>query len=1671
MLSGRLAALSMALLSTGHLLIAQALLQRLEPGVPIERSMQPHGRHSFTVTAEAGQFLHIRVEKKGVDVDVSVSTPADSRLLSASTPTSGAGLVDTSFLAPTTGDYGIVIASSGDLKLHGSFRITLLARRTPTAADSILIDAEDNLRAALELDSQPTAPIATNIELYAKAAGLFSQLNEPYWKALAIHREARVCASLRDYSKAIDLYNQALSIRRTIGDRSGEGTTLVNLASIYLDRGETETSVDLNNQALLRLFGSDDPDEQAIALMDLGTAHHRLGENAKALDYFNQALFVFRAVGDTESEAAVLVSIGSIYFAESDRNQSLRALDFFQQALVIYQTIKNPSHQAVVLRDVAGLYHRTGETAKSVDLYNQALLLYRSVGNRADEAAALMELGNVYWDAVGADENRKGADLYKQGLAIYRAVGNRAGEASGLRSLALIQRKIGERQEAIDNLNQALSLYRLLNDSSSEADALIDMGNVYCDFEGAVENRKAIGFYDQALAKVRAAKNRSSEAIVLKNFGLAYAKIGEKQKADDSYSEAALVYQAIGDRGGQAECLLASGNLYFNSTEPGERQRAIAFYNRALSLSRDANNRSGEAAALRNLAAMDRKAGQGDRAREEYDQALSLYRTAGDRLGEAGTLVEFGNLDYDAADSAENRNGAEHYRQALEIYRTTSNRAYEIRVLNAIGSIWRKIGEKQKSVDAYNEVLLLCRATKDRKGEADTLVNLGNVSFELSDLDAKQKTINFYQQALSLYHATGDQSGEGLALRDLGWTYRRTGDSPNARLSYNEAAVRYRNAKDRAGEAAALLDLGNVYYSDSDREENRKAIPVFQQALDLDIATGDRPAQGSLLRNLGLAYSKVGEKEKAVEFYNQALAVRRALGDRTGEAALLADIGQMHADTGGETEKRKAFDFFNQALSIERAAGNRQGIGEVLVDLGLLCDDPGAEHDHKKASAFLREAVAIFNAIGNRRAEAQTLTNIGVSLDDAQDERAAVDAYARAIVMWHELGDSIKERYVKGAMAFDFERLGDRAKAVEAFSQALGGSQLDPSNTRLLLDHLCALLEQAGPPSQTAACYARTVEIEKGQGDVRGQASTLVRLAELTADSDRASAAESYEAALRLYRNLDDRDGEIATLKALAKLEWEAGNHQKAYDHLRQTLGGVHALIIAITGSRNTDSIQTALQKLGAVVEVVSSESVTVQEISLRIAKISQSAKPGDVFLLFYEGDGAMSGSEYHLSVKKGGSPPSDGITATQLSSWINRLPVATALVFLDVPQSRGLDAFERKVSGVDDPLAELADRDILVVGPSANRPAADPDDLRKLVLDAFAQCLSPTADRDGDGFLSYPEIEEAFYSNLLSMQIDTGKRGSDLQRPVVYGNAGGDIIFATGAVPAESSIRGFQATSIADSTARKSDFAGKYYAELIATDEYDQWPRLSNPIYDATEIAAELHNRYGFETEVVRNPTKEQLSRTFGELKKKQFGPDDELLIFVAGHGIYDEIEQTGYLIAKDSLRDDDGHNTHISQQQIYNIVSGLKARHVILVIDACFGGAIAGLKRGDPKSDITYSVNAKMEAVKRKRNYRTRIFLTSGGKEYVPDGKPGAHSPFAFQLLRALKSKSPESNDSILTFVDLINFADQVQAGPQPQYGWFADSDPASDFWLLADPALRTPARTERIPVATQQ
>lgn len=237
-----------------------------------------------------------------------------------------------------------------------------------------------------------------------------------------------------------------------------------------------------------------------------------------------------------------------------------------------------------------------------------------------------------------------------------------------------------------------------------------------------------------------------------------------------------------------------------------------------------------------------------------------------------------------------------------------------------------------------------------------------------------------------------------------------------------------------------------------------------------------------------------------------------------------------------------------------------------------------------------------------------------------------------------------------------------------------------------------------------------------------------------------------------------------------------------------------------------------------------------------------------------------------------------------------------------------------------------------------------------------------------------------------------------------------------------------------------------KDYALLFATDKYDHWDDLVNPIEDSHALARELREKYNFVVEIVENADQNVVFEKLREYNQRKFKPQDQLIVFFAGHGNFDETFGEGYVVAKNSLKNDNAKTTYISHNRLRGIINNIPCEHILLAMDVCFGGTL------DPeiartRSAESYEVTV-TEMVVRKLSHKTRKYLTSGGKEYVSDGIPGKHSPFASKFIESLRTMG--GTDRVLTLQELITSMEVLKQVPRT--GSFGDDQKQSDFVFIS-------------------
>jgi hypothetical protein len=235
------------------------------------------------------------------------------------------------------------------------------------------------------------------------------------------------------------------------------------------------------------------------------------------------------------------------------------------------------------------------------------------------------------------------------------------------------------------------------------------------------------------------------------------------------------------------------------------------------------------------------------------------------------------------------------------------------------------------------------------------------------------------------------------------------------------------------------------------------------------------------------------------------------------------------------------------------------------------------------------------------------------------------------------------------------------------------------------------------------------------------------------------------------------------------------------------------------------------------------------------------------------------------------------------------------------------------------------------------------------------------------------------------------------------------------------------------------NDGIGNYYALLIGVNDYidPQLNDLDNPLIDANELKRVLTKYYYFSEEnivLLENATRRDIIDALDKLRNKVTYKDN-LLIFYAGHGWWDERSEVGYWIPSDgrktSTADWFGNSTLTDQ------LRSIESKHTLLIADACFSGGI--FKTRTAFNDAPPAIN-KLYAM------NSRKAMTSGTMTEVPD-----RSVFIKYLIKRLETNNEKYLASEQLFssfrMAVINNSDVV-----PQYGTIQKvGDEGGDFIFI--------------------
>ena len=423
----------------------------------------------------------------------------------------------------------------------------------------------------------------------------------------ALLERARLIYSQEGPRAAVPLYEEALGHYRELGDRLGEAVVLGYLGNCYKHFGEYEKALELLQQALTIKESLNATLEVGKTLNHLGLVYWEMGEYEQAVQQFSRALAKAEAANDNKLRAALLNNLSLVY---DEQGAYRKSLEQYEQALALHRELGDSESEAYTLGNLGGVYYTLGEFRRAISYYAQAYALSRKLDLKPSQS---QDLGNLALCHLGLDEIPEAERLFREALALARQAGLKKDEADWLKGLGGAQLRRGEYSDALASYRAAATIYQ----KSEMKRELVEAHSYLADLHLRVGDPRSSRLeLEQGLALANSIGYRRGALANLSLLGELARRTGQSEEALSHYHRAYEEARELDDKAQQALLLTRLGQA---ETERERYASAEEHLAAALEIARQGEMKSQTALALLWQAELNRR-------REQPGQAVGLYQ-------------------------------------------------------------------------------------------------------------------------------------------------------------------------------------------------------------------------------------------------------------------------------------------------------------------------------------------------------------------------------------------------------------------------------------------------------------------------------------------------------------------------------------------------------------------------------------------------------------------------------------------------------------------------------------------------------------------------------------------------------------------------------------------------------------------------------------------------------------------------------------------------------------------------------------------------------------------------------------------------------------------------------------------------------------------------------------
>lgn len=215
---------------------------------------------------------------------------------------------------------------------------------------------------------------------------------------LGMHAAAWLASDEHDYARATQLFEQSVTLRRTLGGTEADTHMLHNEALKARGMGHYQQATTLLENALSRNHALSTGGlgqslyEMGFSLYGLALMLREQGDFSRAIALFEESLQFHQEIGDTESMAQALLGLGDV---ARDQGNAPQTRAYTEQSLAIYKEFGTKWAIGFALNNLAQAAFLEGDISQASTLIDESISLFRSIQNNGGLAEALITRGHI----------------------------------------------------------------------------------------------------------------------------------------------------------------------------------------------------------------------------------------------------------------------------------------------------------------------------------------------------------------------------------------------------------------------------------------------------------------------------------------------------------------------------------------------------------------------------------------------------------------------------------------------------------------------------------------------------------------------------------------------------------------------------------------------------------------------------------------------------------------------------------------------------------------------------------------------------------------------------------------------------------------------------------------------------------------------------------------------------------------------------------------------------------------------------------------------------------------------------------------------------------------------------------------------------------------------------